>query len=59
MIVSLSQRTPVRSAGHYEFTRTADRQTFPARYSFVLLKKDGAWMIGHQHSSMLPEPFGA
>jgi len=47
------------SAGHYEFTRTADRQTFPARYSFVLVKKDGAWMIGHQHSSMLPKPLGA
>jgi hypothetical protein len=46
------------SAGHYEFTRTADRQTFPARYSFVLVEKDGAWTLGHQHSSM-PKPPGA
>lgn len=47
-------------AGHYEFSRAADRQisTFPARYSFVLMKQNGAWMIAHQHSSFLPKPAG-
>jgi hypothetical protein len=45
-------------AGHYEFSRHADGQTtaFPARYSFVLARHDGAWRIAHQHSSMLPKP---
>jgi hypothetical protein len=47
-------------AGHYDFTRTADGKatTFPARYSFVLVKQNGAWMIAHQHSSFLPKPIG-
>jgi uncharacterized protein (TIGR02246 family) len=50
----------VIDAGHYELTRTKDGQTaiFPARYSFVLVKQDGGWMILHHHSSMLPEPLG-
>jgi uncharacterized protein (TIGR02246 family) len=45
-------------AGHYEFSRQMDGQTavFPARYSFVLAKHDGAWLIAHHHSSMLPTP---
>ena len=30
---------------------------FP-RYSFVLVKLNGAWMIAHQHSSFLPKPIG-
>jgi uncharacterized protein (TIGR02246 family) len=44
--------------GHYDFTRTADGQTFPARYSFFLVKQNGIWMIAHQHSSFLPKPVG-
>ncbi|MFT4118648.1 SgcJ/EcaC family oxidoreductase [Bradyrhizobium sp.] len=45
-------------AGHYEFSRTADGKTqpIPARYSFVLTRRNGAWMIAHQHSSLLPRP---
>jgi uncharacterized protein (TIGR02246 family) len=43
-----------------QFSRTTDGQTtiFPARYSFVLVKQDGAWTIAHQHSSILPIPVG-
>jgi uncharacterized protein (TIGR02246 family) len=50
----------VIDAGHYELSRTKDGQTaiFPARYSFVLVKQHGGWMILHHHSSMLPEPLG-
>jgi uncharacterized protein (TIGR02246 family) len=45
-------------AGHYEFSRAADGQdsVFPARYSFVLMQQNGAWVIAHQHSSFLPKP---
>jgi uncharacterized protein (TIGR02246 family) len=52
--------TSAVDAGDYEFARTADGQTafFPARYSFVLVKPNGAWMIAHQHSSFLPRPIG-
>ncbi|NVN85379.1 MAG: SgcJ/EcaC family oxidoreductase [Rhodopseudomonas sp.] len=50
----------VVDAGHYDFTRVAGGQTavIPARYSFVLLQRDGAWMIAHHHSSILPKPIG-
>jgi uncharacterized protein (TIGR02246 family) len=43
-------------AGHYEFSRIADSEaaTFPARYSFVLGRADGAWLIAHHHSSLVP-----
>jgi uncharacterized protein (TIGR02246 family) len=45
-------------AGHYEFSRIADSEatTFPARYSFVLVRSDGAWLIAHHHSSLAPKP---
>ena len=47
-------------SGHYEFSRATDGQTtaFPARYSFVLVKQNGAWAIAHQHSSFMPKPPG-
>ena len=47
-------------AGHYEFSRIADSEaaTFPARYSFVLGRADGAWLIAHHHSSLVPRPVG-
>ena len=50
----------VVDAGHYDFTRVADGQAvvIPARYSFVLVQRDGAWMITHHHSSILPKPIG-
>jgi uncharacterized protein (TIGR02246 family) len=45
-------------AGHYEFSRVADGEAaiLPARYSFVLTRLNGTWLIAHQHSSLLPEP---
>jgi hypothetical protein len=57
-VLSPTSETCAIDAGHYEFTRTADGQTFPARYSFVLVKLNGAWMIAHQRSSFLPKPIG-
>ncbi|WP_181832876.1 SgcJ/EcaC family oxidoreductase [Bosea caraganae] len=46
-------------AGFYEFSGTRpDGQAFtaPARYTFVLVKQDGAWLIAHQHSSPRARP---
>ena len=45
-------------AGHYDLFRTRDGQTatFPARYSFVLVKRGASWLIAHHHSSMQPQP---
>jgi uncharacterized protein (TIGR02246 family) len=45
-------------AGHYEFSQIADSEaaTFPARYSFVLGKANGGWLIAHHHSSLVPKP---
>jgi uncharacterized protein (TIGR02246 family) len=45
-------------AGHYNLFRTRDSQTatFPARYSFVLVKHGASWLIAHHHSSMQPQP---
>jgi uncharacterized protein (TIGR02246 family) len=57
-VLSPTSETCAIDAGHYEFTRTADGQTFPARCSFVLVKLNGTWMIAHQHSSFLPKPIG-
>jgi uncharacterized protein (TIGR02246 family) len=60
-VLSAMSQTNAVDAGEYEFARTTDAQTalFPARYSFVLLKQNGAWMIAHQHSSFLPKPIGS
>jgi uncharacterized protein (TIGR02246 family) len=60
-VLSPMSQTNAVDAGEYEFARTMDGQTalFPARYSFVLLKHNGAWMIAHQHSSFLPKPIGS
>jgi uncharacterized protein (TIGR02246 family) len=55
-VLSPISETWAIDAGHYEFVR--DGQTFPARYSFFLMKQNGAWMIAHQHSSILPKPAG-
>jgi uncharacterized protein (TIGR02246 family) len=57
-VLSPISETCAIDAGHYDFTRTTDGQTaiFPARYSFVLEKHNGRWMIAHQHSSLLPKP---
>jgi uncharacterized protein (TIGR02246 family) len=60
-VLSPISDTCVIVTGHYEFSRTADGQTtiFPARHSFVVVKTEGAWLIAHQHSSVLPGPAGA
>jgi uncharacterized protein (TIGR02246 family) len=57
---SLIFETCAVDAGDYQFARRTDGQTalFPARYSFVLVKQNGGWMIAHQHSSFLPKPIG-
>jgi len=57
-VLSPMSETCAIAAGHYEFTRTADGQKFPARYSFFLVKQNGEWMIAHQHSSLVPKPVG-
>ena len=43
-------------AGDYDLFRTLNGQSilFPARYSFVLIKHDTAWLIAHHHSSLKP-----
>jgi uncharacterized protein (TIGR02246 family) len=45
-------------AGFYEFSGTAPSgpYTIPARYSFVVAKRDGQWGIIHHHSSQRPKP---
>jgi len=57
-VLSPMSETCAIAAGHYEFTRTADGQKFPARYSFFLVKQNGEWMMAHQHSSLVPKPVG-
>jgi uncharacterized protein (TIGR02246 family) len=59
-VSSLISETSAVDAGDYEFARITGGQTalFPARYSFVLVKQNGVWMIAHQHSSFLPKPAG-
>ena len=59
-VLSPTAGAGVVDAGQYEFSRAADRQdSAPARYSFVLMQQNGAWMITHQHSSFLPKPASA
>jgi uncharacterized protein (TIGR02246 family) len=52
----LSEDT-VLCVGHYEFRREQDGQavTTPARFTFVLTCRDGAWRILHHHSSAAPK----
>jgi uncharacterized protein (TIGR02246 family) len=44
--------------GFYEFTFHVNGQPVPApaRFSMVLSRDSGAWLIVHQHSSVLPKP---
>jgi len=48
----------VLNAGSYTFAFTQDgqRQLFPARFSMVLRKRDGQWLIVDHHSSAKPAP---
>jgi uncharacterized protein (TIGR02246 family) len=47
----------VLCVGHYEFRREQDGQvvTTPARFTFVLTCRDGAWRVLHHHSSAAPK----
>ena len=48
----------VAIAGFYDFSRpAADGQpvVVPARFSFVMVKKDGIWRIAHHQSSVRPK----
>jgi uncharacterized protein (TIGR02246 family) len=48
----------VAIVGFYDFSRQAsDGQpvVVPARFSFVMVKKDGIWKIAHHHSSVRPK----
>src|SRR5260370_31639400 len=45
-------------AGFYDFSRPGpDGQpvVVPARFSFVMVKKDGLWKVAHHHSSVRPK----
>jgi hypothetical protein len=48
----------VLGTGFYEFTRMQDGQPVPtpARFTMVLVKRDGNWLIAHHHSSQRPKP---
>jgi uncharacterized protein (TIGR02246 family) len=45
-------------AGFYEFSRLQDGKTVatPARFTMVLVKRDGTWRIAHHHSSPHVQP---
>jgi len=48
----------VAIAGFYDFSRpAADGQpvVIPARFSFVMVKKDDLWKVAHHHSSVRPK----
>ena len=48
----------VVSAGFYDFMPMRDGQPVPtpARFTFLVLKRDGRWLIAHHHSSFRPKP---
>jgi uncharacterized protein (TIGR02246 family) len=48
----------VASAGFYDFTLIRDGQPVPnpARFTMLLVKRDGQWLIAHHHSSFRPKP---
>ncbi|MGF1611580.1 MAG: SgcJ/EcaC family oxidoreductase [Kiloniellales bacterium] len=45
------------NSGYYTFTyqKDGEAQVLPARYSFALVKRDGAWLIADHHSSAMPK----
>ena len=45
-------------AGFYEFTVMEDGKpvAFPARFTMLVTKRDGTWLVAHQHSSPLVSP---
>jgi uncharacterized protein (TIGR02246 family) len=48
----------VVSTGFYDFAIMRDGQAIPnpSRFTFLLLKRDGQWLIAHHHSSFRPKP---
>jgi uncharacterized protein (TIGR02246 family) len=48
----------VASAGFYDFTTIRDGQPVPnpARFTMILVKQNGRWLIAHHHSSFRPKP---
>jgi uncharacterized protein (TIGR02246 family) len=48
----------VLATGFYEFTRIQDGKPvpLPARFTFVVAKRGGDWLIAHHHSSQRPKP---
>jgi uncharacterized protein (TIGR02246 family) len=44
--------------GFYDFTRLKDRQALsaPSRFTLLLIKDDGEWLIAHHHSSPRSQP---
>ena len=49
----------VLATGFYEFTRIQDGKPVPlpaARFTFVVAKRGGDWLIAHRHSSQRPKP---
>ena len=46
--------TSVVGTGFYNFARAAENDTpRPSRFTMVLVKRDGRWLIAHHHSSPL------
>ncbi len=43
----------------FDLTDCGQRQTVPARFSFVYCKMNGEWKIVEHHSSQMPEPDNA
>ena len=45
-------------AGFYEFSRLQDGKTAltPARFTILVVKRDGEWRIAHHHSSPHVQP---
>jgi uncharacterized protein (TIGR02246 family) len=45
-------------AGFYEFSRLQDGKTAltPARFTMLLVKREGAWRVAHHHSSPHVQP---
>jgi uncharacterized protein (TIGR02246 family) len=46
----------VVGTGFYTFSRAVENDTpRPSRFTMLMVKRDGQWMIAHHHSSLRPE----
>jgi hypothetical protein len=59
-VSSLISETSAIDTGYCEFSRTAHGQAsiFPARYTFLPVKQNSAWLLPISIHSMLPKPGG-